>query len=126
MGAVAQHEVCCKTRAATAVCGSHTATGGITGFAVLQRTFDQRGRLECEARRMNPAAFASLPGSACTLGTAGNFGPDRITHNVYDAAGQILKVQRAYGTPIQQDYATYTYTPNGQRQTVKDANNNLS
>jgi RHS repeat-associated protein len=35
-------------------------------------------------------------------------------------------VQRGYGTPLQQDYATYTYTPNGKRATVKDANGNLS
>ncbi len=35
-------------------------------------------------------------------------------------------MQRAYGTLIQQNYATYTYTPNGKRQTVKDANNNLT
>jgi RHS repeat-associated protein len=75
---------------------------------------------------MNPAAFTSLPASACSLGTEGGFGPDRITRNVYDAASQLLQVQRAYGTPLQQNYATYTYTANGQRQTVKDANNNLS
>ena len=41
-------------------------------------------------------------------------------------ASQLLRVQRAYGTPLQQDYATYTYTPNGKRATVKDANGNLS
>jgi RHS repeat-associated protein len=97
-----------------------------TTHTLVQRTFDTRGRLECEARRMNPAAFTSLPASACSLGTEGSFGPDRITRNVYDAASQLLQVQRAYGTALQQNYATYTYTANGQRQTVKDANNNLS
>ena len=101
-----------------------SATG--TAHTVVQRTFDLRNRLECEARRMNPDAFVALPTSACTLGTEGSFGPDRITRNVYDAAGQLLQVQRAYGTALQQNYATYTYTANGQRQTVKDANNNLS
>ncbi len=103
-----------------------TLSVGGTAHTVVQRTFDQRNRLECEARRMNPAAFVSLPTSACTLGTEGNFGPDRITRNVYDNASQLLQVQRAYGTPLQQNYATYTYTANGQRKTVKDANNNLS
>ncbi|MBV6422921.1 MAG: hypothetical protein NAOJABEB_00708 [Steroidobacteraceae bacterium] len=93
---------------------------------VVQREFDTRNRLECEARRMNPAVFGALPASACTLGTEGSFGPDRITHNDYDAAGQLTVVQRAYGTSLQQDYATYTYRPNGQRATVKDANGNLS
>ena len=72
---------------------------------------------------MNPAAFGSLPG-ACTLGSEGSFGPDRITRNVYNAAGQLLMVQRAYGTTLQQNYATYTYTPNGKRASVTDANGN--
>jgi RHS repeat-associated protein len=100
-------------------------SAGVT-YTVVQRTFDQRNRLQCEARRMNPDAFGSLPTSACTLGTEGAFGPDRITRNTYDAASQLSKVQRAYGTSLQQDYATYTYTANGQRETVKDANDNLS
>lgn len=93
---------------------------------VVQRTFDLRNRLQCEARRMNPDDFGSLPGSACSLGVEGVFGPDRITRNVYDDAGQLEVVQRAYGTALQQNYATYTYTLNGKRQTVKDANGNLS
>jgi YD repeat-containing protein len=50
----------------------------------------------------------------------------RKTRFEYDLAGQTLKEIRAYGTALQQNYATYTYTQNGQRQTVKDANNNLS
>jgi RHS repeat-associated protein len=72
---------------------------------------------------MNPAVFGTVSG-ACALGTQGSFGPDRITHNVYNAAGQPLKTQRAYGTSLQQDYVTYTYTPNGKRASVTDANGN--
>lgn len=101
------------------------SAGGST-YTVTQRDFDNRGQLTCDTRRMNPSAFTALPGSACTPGAAGSFGPDRITRHTYDAAGQLLQIQRAVGTPIQQDYATYTYTPNGQRQTIKDANNNLT
>jgi RHS repeat-associated protein len=101
------------------------SAGGIT-HTLVQRTFDQRNRLECEARRMNPDVFSALPSSACTLGTEGGFGPDRITRNEYDDASQLLTVQRAYGTPLQQNYATYTYSLNGLRKTVKDANDNLS
>ena len=78
--------------------------------SVMQRFFDDSGRLDCETRRMNPAAFTSFPASACSLGSVGSFGPDRITRNVYDAAGQLRVVQRGYGTSLQQDYATYTYT----------------
>ncbi|MBB6091982.1 RHS repeat-associated protein [Povalibacter uvarum] len=94
-----------------------------TTYSLIQRSFDDAGRPECEARRMNPAAFTSLPG-ACTLGTEGGFGPDRITRKVHNAAGELLVVQRAYGTPLQQNYATYTYSANGKRATVTDANGN--
>ena len=38
--------------------------------------------------------------------------------------GQLLQVQRAYGTPLQQNYATHEYTPNGKQKAVIDANNN--
>jgi RHS repeat-associated protein len=98
------------------------SAGGVT-YTVLQRSFDDSGRLECEVRRMNPATFASLPG-ACTLATFGSFGPDRLTFNAYDAAGQLIEVQRALGTNDQQTYAAYTYTPNGKRASVTDANGN--
>lgn len=94
-----------------------------TTHGLIQRSFDDRGRLVCEARRMNPAVFASAPG-ACTLGSQGTFGPDRITRHLYDTAGQLLQVQRAYGTALQQNYATYTYSANGQRGSVTDANGN--
>jgi len=103
-----------------------TMSAGGTSYALTQRTFDERGQLECEARRMNPGVYADLRGSACVLGAQGSFGADRITRNVHDAAGQLVQVQRAYGTAVQQTYAAYTYTPNGQRRTVKDANNNLT
>jgi RHS repeat-associated protein len=103
-----------------------TMSAGGTSYALTQRSFDQRGQLECEAVRMNPVAYGWLPESACTLTPHGAFGPDRITRNVRDAAGQLLQVQRAYGTSVQQTYAAYTYSTNGQRQTVRDANNNLT
>ncbi len=87
---------------------------GNTGtiISVTQYSDDALGRPDCTAVRMNAAIYASLPASACTLGTEGTQGPDRITKNVYDAASQLLKVQKAVGTPIAQDYVTYTYTAN--------------
>lgn len=103
-------------------------TKGSDGVAVsaIQYSYDSVNRLECTAHRMNPAIYASLPASACTMGVEGSHGPDRITKNVYDAAGQLLKVQKAVGTSIQQDYAVYTYTNNGKPASVKDANGNLA
>ena len=111
-----------------------TASAGGTAQSVVQRSFDDRNRLDCEARRMNPAIFASLPPSACTLGAQGSQGPDRITHNLYDNAAQLLQEQRAYGVTTangfaattQQNYATYTYSGNGKRTSVTDANGNLA
>jgi RHS repeat-associated protein len=50
----------------------------------------------------------------------------RRTRFEYNLAGETLKEIRAFGTALQQDYATYTYTLNGQRETVKDANSNKS
>jgi RHS repeat-associated protein len=101
---------------------------GSDGIAVsaTQYSYDSVGRLECTAQRMNPAVYGSLPASACSLGTEGSQGPDRITRNIYDAVGQVLRVQKAVGTSLQQDYATYTYTPNGKQASVKDANGNLA
>ena len=97
-----------------------------TADSVEQLAYDAVGRLECSGHRMNPAVYGSLPASACTLGTEGGQGPDRITKYSYDAAGQLLKVQKAIGTLLQQDYATYSYTLNGKRASVKDANGNLA
>ena len=76
--------------------------------SLVQYSYDSAGRLECTAQRMNPAVYGSLPTSACTLGAEGSFGPDRITRSQYDAVGRVTKVQRAYGTALQEDYATYT------------------
>ena len=113
-----------------------TVSAGATVRSLIQRSFHDRGTLDCEVRRMNPAAFASPPTDACTLGPQGtganDFGPDRITRNSYDAAAQLLKVQKAYGittangfpATLQQDYVTYQYTPNGKRKVVIDANGN--
>jgi RHS repeat-associated protein len=103
-----------------------------TTQSVNDASYDDSNRGICDAVRMNAAAFASLPADACTLGATGAQGPDRITRNTYDAAGQLLKIEKAYqvtvanGFPVtlQQDYATYTYSANGKRTSVADANGN--
>jgi hypothetical protein len=98
-----------------------SANGAAYGLA--ERSFDDRGELVCQAQRMNMALFAATT-DACQLAVPGSQGPDRITHNIYDAAGQLLQVQRAYLTPLQQNYATYEYTPNGKQKAVIDATGN--
>lgn len=97
------------------------------GGTVISRTdyqYDLAGRLQCTAVRMNKAVLASLVADGCTAGPEGGEGPDRITMNVYDAAGQLLQVRQAVGTPLEQAYATYHYTANGKQDQLIDANGN--
>lgn len=100
------------------------ATSGGAEATVIQYSYDAVGRLECTAVRMNPGIYASLPASACTLGAQGSQGPDRVTKNVYDAAGQLVQIRKAMGTSVEQAYTTYAYTPNGKQEYVIDANGN--
>ncbi|HEX8585344.1 MAG TPA: RHS repeat-associated core domain-containing protein [Allosphingosinicella sp.] len=97
-----------------------------TTHKVVSASFNDRGQQICTTLRMNKAAFGSVPADACILGLQGSDGPDRITRNVYDSAGQLLQIQKAYLTSDQQNYATYTYSPNGKRSSVVDANGNLA
>ena len=90
-------------------------------LTLTQKSYDARNREECAAVRMNPAIFGSLPSSACSLGTQGASGPDRITRTTYDADSKVLRLQKAYGTALQQDYATYTYSANGKQRSLTDA-----
>lgn len=102
------------------------ASSGSTTFTTAHYGYNDLGLIECTAMRMNPAGFFSLPASACSLGGQGGYGPDRVTRNEYNAAGELTKIQKAYGTAVQVDEATYTYTANGKQATVKDANGNLA
>ncbi|WP_199798563.1 RHS repeat domain-containing protein [Erythrobacter aureus] len=96
--------------------------GVIVGLT--QYSYDAFGRLECTAVRMNAAKYGSLPSSACTLGLPGNAGPDRITKNIYNKAGDLLQIRKAVGTPIEIADVTYSYGANGKIEYVVDANGN--
>jgi RHS repeat-associated protein len=99
-------------------------SAGGTTYTVTDRSFDDRGLLDCSAVRMNMAAFDSLPASACTAGTPGPQGPDRITRNIYDAAGQRLQLREGVGTPDEGTEATWAYDANGRITTIVDGNGN--
>lgn len=101
-------------------------TSGGTTYALTQTSYDAIGRVDCTATRMNSAVFGSLPASACTLGTEGSFGPDRIVKMSWDAVNRPTKATVAYGTADQADEATVTYSDNGRLTTLKDAENNLT
>ncbi|MDB5691070.1 MAG: ParB-like nuclease domain [Alphaproteobacteria bacterium] len=105
---------------------TETLIAGGAAQSLTQFSYDPVGRLQCTAVRMNPTAYGSLPASACAVGAQGAYGPDRITRNVYDAAGQLTTVQRAYATSLQQNYASYGYSLNGKQTSVTDANGNLA
>ncbi|MEP2990758.1 MAG: RHS repeat-associated core domain-containing protein [Parasphingorhabdus sp.] len=101
------------------VVGSNNVTTNMT-----QYSYDAIGRVTCTAVRMNPAQFNSLPASACTHDTAGDDGKDRITKNIYEPTGRIAQVRKAVGTPLEQAEVTYSYTPNGKKKNIIDANGN--
>ena len=100
-------------------------SGGGTPIAVQQVSYDAAGRPDCGVMRMNPAAWGSLPASACTATTAGSDGPDRITRTIYDVADRPLSTTSAYGRP-EAATTSQTYTANGQVASLTDGNGNVS
>jgi RHS repeat-associated protein len=106
---------------------SETVTGynGATVTTnVTQYSYDAYDRVTCIALRMNPAAFGTLPASACALGSQGNDGPDRITSNAYDKFNRVIQTRRAVATSLEQAYVTYSFNADGLTQDVIDANGN--
>jgi RHS repeat-associated protein len=92
---------------------------GTSVSALTQTNYDSLGRPLCTALRMN---LASVPSDACQQpGTESSYGPDRITRNVYDLVGRVSQVQSAYSTSLEQTTAKFTYTPNGQLESLTDA-----
>ncbi len=92
---------------------------------VTQRSYDAMQRLDCEAVRLNPVDFGSLPASACSLGTTGGDGShDRITKYGYDGTtGDLLTTTSAYGTAAQ-SVETNIYNGSLTLTAVEDAKGN--
>ncbi len=101
---------------------------GSTVYALSQTGYDSLGRPECTAQRMNPAAFGSTLPNACSLGAqgvgGGDYGPDRISKALYDAAGRVYQTKVAVGTADEATEVTATFTANGLVETVTDGENN--
>jgi RHS repeat-associated protein len=95
-----------------------------TAYALTQTSYDSLGRLNCTAVRMNTAIYASLPSDACTLGTQGSFGPDRITQTVYDNASEVTQIKVAVGTSDAATERTMTYSNNGKLASLTDGESN--
>jgi RHS repeat-associated protein len=96
-----------------------------TVVSVTQIKYDENDRPTCTAIRMNPATFSTITVTTdpcALLAENGAYGPDRITKNVYDAAGQLTEIRRGVGTPLEQPYARYWYYPNGTKRYEINAN----
>lgn len=100
-------------------------SGGVS-ISLTQFSYDSAGRLQCSAVRMNPNAYDSLPLSACSLGTEGIYGPDRITFQSYDVLSRPTLTLKAYGTPQQINYVNTLYYTDGPKQSDTDANGNTT
>lgn len=103
-----------------------TTMSGSTYINVHQFAYDAGNRRTCDAVRMNPAAIGSLPASACTLGTTGANGPDRIISYTYYADDSLATETSGYGTSAQAVVLTNTYGGDGELLTQKDAKGNLT
>jgi RHS repeat-associated protein len=100
-----------------------TADGAVQ--STTQTSYDPLDRPVCVAVRMDPTVWSSQS-DACVPQTTGANGPDRITRTLYTPQGWVDRIQKAFGTGLQQDYATYTYMATGQVASVTDANQNLA
>ena len=95
--------------------------GGIVS-GVTEYSYDLAGRPRCTAVRMNPDHWTVPLADKCVPGPAHSVhGRDRISKNVYDAAGQLVEVKDGVGTPLERNEATWTYDLNGQRKSLMDS-----
>ncbi|WP_052702666.1 RHS repeat domain-containing protein [Pseudoalteromonas piscicida] len=92
---------------------------------ITQYSYDEFGRLKCEMVNMS-TTMAPDPCIARHHNVNSQHSVwDRVTKYEYNTHNQPLRVIKAYGTPLQQDYQSYTYS-GLLKDTVKDANGNLT
>ncbi|WP_162256491.1 RHS repeat domain-containing protein [Sphingomonas sp. Root710] len=97
-----------------------------TTYHVMDTSYDVLSRPECVAQRMNPLAFGTLTAACTPITPAGAYGPDRISKTSYFATSEVQKVTEGYSSGVPIDTATYTYTPNGNVQTLVDGKGNTT
>lgn len=95
--------------------------------ALTQYSYDELDRIKCKTVRMNPNTYQNLP-DACTLGTAGSAGPDRISKYDYKIANLVQFESRGVQTDLQQTYLENRYARAGTYllSDQLDANSNLT
>jgi RHS repeat-associated protein len=97
---------------------------GSTTIAMTRTSYDQLGRPECSAVRMDPGAAAALSADACQDSTSGSGEPDRITRTIRDAADRVTEIRTAVDTDIEAAEVRYDYTANGNVAWAMDARGN--
>jgi RHS repeat-associated protein len=102
---------------------AHTTASG-TIFGVVDFSYDGLGRSSCVTQRLNPAAWLVVT-TACTAQATGSAGPDRISRTLYDEAGQVVQVQSAVGTGVQQN-VFQSFTLNGNVASLTDGKGNVT
>jgi len=79
----------------------------------------------CTAIRMDrnsDGTFNDLPTACSQSSNKTSYGDDQITEFYYYGTGQVQREVRGFGSAgIAENYAAYTYTPNGKQLTVQDA-----
>ena len=74
--------------------------------------------MQDEPGRLVDAACST---NACRGQPHAAYGADRISKNVYDAAGRLTESWDGVGTPLERREAAYTYNANGQKLSLTDA-----
>jgi YD repeat-containing protein len=98
------------------------ASDGATILNVTEYSYDLSGRPKCTAVRMNPNAWSTPLPDKCVPGPAHPVhGADRISKNLYDAAGRLVESWEGVGTPLARREAHYTYNGNDQKLSLTDA-----
>jgi RHS repeat-associated protein len=100
-----------------AVKSTVSAAGSV--YSITQMSYDARNREDCSAVRLN---LVNPPANACNVGSPNSAGElDRISRNHYDTESRVVRIEQGVGTSVVRDYATYTFTPNGQAASMTDA-----
>ncbi|MFL0357589.1 RHS repeat-associated core domain-containing protein [Erythrobacter sp. GH1-10] len=108
-----------------AIASSQISTDGTTRYSITQYGYDNAGRLECTAVRMNlTSSSTALPADACVKMTPGTFGEDRIAKRYFDTADRVTEVWAGVDTSYQQQSAAMSYNANGTLAWVEDAADN--
>ncbi|CAL4869731.1 hypothetical protein MMA231_04023 (plasmid) [Asticcacaulis sp. MM231] len=103
----------------------HYDAGALTYLG--QVAYDNNLRISCQAQRLNPSVFGTVTSTgACSLGTAGADGNDRITKTSYDSSGAVTLVIGAFGTSSARTEVAKGYNTNGTLAYLEDGNGNRS